>query len=197
MNDWWSGLSLELQIYYGIGIVFTLILVIQTLLLVAGGTGEGDASAEAVDTGGEPTAGEADVAGLHLLSVRGVTAFFVGFGWAGVLAARAGLDSLLAGVVALVAGSVFLVGVGLLMRALYALRSSGTLDYRNAIGRVGTVYIAVPPAGDGSGQVEVMIQGRLTLVEASNAGASRIPINSKVKVVALLDERTLRVEPLP
>jgi microcompartment protein CcmL/EutN len=56
--------------------------------------------------------------------------------------------------------------------------------------------MAVPAATSGSGQVEVMVQGRLAIVQACTRGAAALAPRTKVKVVDLLDRSTLLVEPL-
>jgi NADH:ubiquinone oxidoreductase subunit D len=55
------------------------------------------------------------------------------------------------------------------MRALFSLRSSGTLDYKNAVGKIATVYVTVPPNHNGGGQVEVLIQVRLQTISCMTA----------------------------
>ncbi|HEY5770112.1 MAG TPA: hypothetical protein VIS71_09735 [Terrimicrobium sp.] len=98
--------------------------------------------------------------------------------------------------VACAVGMVFLLGIYLLMRALFSLRSSGTLDYKNAVGKIATVYVTVPPNYKGGGQVEVLIQGRLQTISCRTAHTVPLPPQSKVKVVALIDQGTLEVQPL-
>jgi len=87
-------------------------------------------------------------------------------------------------------------GVLLLMRGLYSLRYSGTLDYRNAIGNVGSVYLRIPAAMAAPGQVEVMIQGRLCVVEAFTRAQHELPNRSRIRVVEVMDQGTLIVEPV-
>ncbi len=133
---------------------------------------------------------------LGMFSVRTVTGFFFGFGWTGVIALKAGFGLAAALAFAVTVGAAFLFGLYGLMRALYSLRSSGTLDYRNAIGQVATVYVTVPPTFQGGGQVEVLIQGRLQTISCRTAHTSPLAPQAKVKVIALIDQGTLEVIPL-
>ena len=89
-----------------------------------------------------------------------------------------------------------MLGVFFLMRFLYGLRASGTLDYRNAIGQVGVVYLPIPGGMAGPGQVEVTVQGRLRVVQAFTREAGRIPNRARIRVVDVMDQNTLVVEPL-
>ena len=90
----------------------------------------------------------------------------------------------------------FMALVVVLMRGLYGLRQTGTIDYSNAVGEVASVYLPVPPKMSGPGQVEVTVQGRLRVVPAFTRSAARIPNGTRVKVVETMDRNTLVVEPL-
>jgi hypothetical protein len=182
MEVWWESLGTPLQIFYAIAIATSAVLTVQLVLIVLGVDGIGDI--DDVETGGGP------------LSVRTVTAFFTGFGWGGVVALESGW-SLPASLVASAAvGGVFLLGVFALMRALAGMQHSGTLDYRNAVGNVGSVYLKIPPDMSAPGQVEVMVQGRLRVVQAFTRSDREIANRARVKVVDVADPTTLIVEPL-
>jgi len=107
--------------------------------------------------------------GLGLFSIRGITAFFVGFGWTGIIALKAGYSLTVAIIFGILAGGILMGGMLVLLRTLLGLQSSGTLDYANAIGQIGTAYTTIPPNQKAGGQVEVLIQGRLSMAEALNA----------------------------
>ena len=185
MFDWWGLLSLELQIFYAIAMVSTLVLVLQSLALIFGIGDDADADADA-DGGG----------GAQIVSSRTIIAFMVGFGWTGVIALRSGMSIGVSIIAAGAVGAIFMLAVFALMRGLYSFRQSGTLDYQNAVGEVATVYLTIPPKTQSPGQVEVMVQGRLKIVQAYTKGESEIPSRAKVKVVGLLDKQSVLVEPL-
>ena len=195
MAAWWSSLTAALQVFYGIAIATSVVMALQLLLSLFGLEGDhsdadfhGDADADIHD-GGHGGA-------LGLLSMRTIIAFFTGFGWGGVVALKSGLTLISAVVVALATGGVLMLAVFFLMRALNSLRYSGTLDYHNAVGQAGSVYLPVPAAMAGPGQIEVLVQGRLCVVRAFTRAAERIPNRARVKVVDVLDPQTLLVEPL-
>lgn len=185
MEQWWNALNLELQVFYGIGILALLILVLQFAMLLFGLDHDTDFSADAVHD-----------SGLGIFSVRGITAFFLGFGWTGVIALKAGLPLGAAIALGILVGGVLMLAIFFLMRAMMRLQSSGTLDYANAVGEVATVYVTVPAEGKAGGQIEVMIQGRLSTVEALHHGAERLSPGTKVQVTALVGRSTFVVEPL-
>jgi len=127
-ETWWNELNLELQIFYAIGIVALLVLMIQLVLSIFGG----------MDDGYDVGHGDHG-SGLSFFSIRGVTAFFVGFGWSGVIALKAGFGVIGAIAVGTGVGVLLMAGIFLLMKSMLRLQSNGTLDFANAIGKVGTV----------------------------------------------------------
>ncbi len=186
MELWWQSLNLELQIFYGIGIVSLFALVIQIVLMFFGGLDNDVDFGDGGDHG----------SGLGIFSIRGITAFFLGFGWTGVIALKADLGIGLAITLGLLVGGALMVSIFLMMRAMLRLQSSGTLDYNNAVGEVATVYVTVPAFQKAGGQIEVLIQGRLTVAEALHKGGSPLAPGTKVRVVETLGRSTFVVEPL-
>jgi hypothetical protein len=191
LKEWWNVLSLEYQIFYFIGLLSTFILFVQTLLLLV--MGDGDASGD-VDLDVPADAGV--VSEVKILSAKAIIAFFVGFGWSGVLMLKSGFTLGPAITVATVVGGSFMSVVIFMMRALYGLRSSGNIHLKNAIGAIGSVYVSIPSNRTGAGQVEITIQSRLRFVEALTDAEESIPSHSRVRVVDAIDPVTLLVEPL-
>ena len=188
MTEWWAGLSVEQQVYAAIACIATVLVVVQTLLLFVGDlAAAGDADFDG--PGDHPS-------GIGLVSTRTVVGFLAGLGWAGVVAAGEGGSPMGTAVVAIVVGLLFAAAIFYLMRFLYDLRHSGTLDYANALGEIGTVYLPIPAAMQGTGRIQVMVQGRLKEIQAQTRDPDRIENRTRVRVVELLDENTLVVEAL-
>lgn len=186
IESWWQALNLERQIFYGIGILSLFSLALQMLLSMFGGIGDGDD----FSGGGEHSDG------LGLFSIRGITTFFLGFGWTGVIVLKAGHGLGMAILAGTLVGGTLMLGMLLLLRAMMRFQSSGTLDYKNAIGQIGTAYTTIPAEQKAGGQVEVMIQGRLSMAEALNRSATPISPGTKVKITDKVSHATLIVEPL-
>ncbi len=186
MLEWFSSLSLDLMIFYGIALMASAVLLLQILLsIISGGDGMMD-----MEVGG------LDSDGLGFLSLRSVTGFFGGFGWTGVIALQNGLPLWAAVLLGIGVGGLLMLSVALLMKLLYSLRQSGAIELEASIGHVGTVYLPIPPGQSGAGKIRVMIQGRLKVLSACTDSQERIPSQKKVKVVGLIDEYTLLVTPL-
>ncbi len=193
MIEWWQNLGQEvpshatgLKIFYTIGIVSGTILTIQMILSLIGS--DTDFEVDGMD------AGEGGDTGLF--SIRSVGAFFTGFGWAGVAMLQNGYGTGAATFAATLVGLVFLGMVFYLMRYIFSLREEGTLNYANAIGEVGAVYLPIPPKRKGIGQIEVLVQGRMRTVRALSDHDKKIGNRVAVRVKELVDQQTLLVEPL-
>lgn len=188
MIDWWSSLLLEKQIFYAIGLASIAILLFQIFLTFLGIDSHHDA---------ELSHGDGDhSSGLSFLSVRTITAFFVGFGWAGVVMLNHGFSVPAAIAGGMLTGIIFLLVTAFLIHSLLRLQSSGNLDFRNAIGVVGSVYTTIPGAERAGGQIELMLQGRLMMAEAYTKAEHDLKPGSKARVVDLIGQSTLLVEPL-
>ncbi len=185
MTDWWHALQFERQIFYAIGIISLGALLLQLALSLLGAEFDHDL----------PGAGEHG-SGVGVLSIRSVTAFFAGFGWIGAICLKAGLNLPMAILIAMAGGAALMFATYFLMVGMMSLQASGTLDYRNAIDQVGTVYSTVPPGDSGPGQVEVMVQGRFITAEAFSSSPDPLKPGAKVRVTGLIGTGTLQVEPL-
>lgn len=186
LNTWWDNLNFELQIFYGIAIISLVALFFQIVLSVVFGMEHG---ADVPDVADHDS-------GMGIFSVRGVTAFFTGFGWTGVVCTKQDLGLPISLGIAFAVGSVLMIGILLMMRAFLRLQSDGNIDYRNAVGQLGTVYLTIPPVQRSGGQVETMIQGRLVMAEALQKGSQPLQPGTKVKIVERIGTSTLIVEPL-
>ena len=171
MTEWWTSLSLELQIFWAIGLIFLVITVIQLVLTLTGVVGEGfDID---VDFDVDVDTGELDQSsGIGIFSSQTISAFFMGFGWSGVVALANNLSILEAVVISFVVGVGVMYGMFYLIKSMLMLQSRGNLVYSSTIGQTGKVYVTLPGDGiDGGGQIEVMIQGRLTTAIGEKAVA--------------------------
>ena len=185
--EWWQNLAPEgMRTFVTIGMASSLVLFIQMIVILFGGSF--DLPDFDLDTGSGGGAG--------MFSVRGIGAFFTGFGWTGASALDLGYSLPIALLSATLVGAVTLTLFVLLMRWLHSLRSDGTMDYSNALNQIGSVYVPIPPRREGLGQIEVLVQDRMTTVRALTDNDTRIGNRTAVKVVELVDERTLLVETL-
>jgi membrane protein implicated in regulation of membrane protease activity len=145
-----------------------------------------------VDLGHDVESGDSTEA-FKLLSIQSIAAFLMGFGWGGV-GGLLGFDwsfpmSLLLGVGF---GLVLVWLMGLLMKAMYDLQSSGTVRIEDAVGAEGQVYANIPAGGEGRGQVRVVIDDRARIYNAVSEGDA-VKSGARVRVVRVNEDRTLTV----
>ncbi len=183
-------------------IVGTFIFILRLAFMFIGGVGDAagdvdfdldvDAGADIgdADIGDHPDPGQA----FRLLSVQSIAAFMMGFGLAGFAAYRGsnwGLPTSI--IVATAFGIVFMWIIGTLMKMAYRLESSGNVSIRQSIGLEANVYVTVPPAGQGAGQVNVIMDNRQRLYRAVTEESDEITRNTAVRVVRANDAQTVTV----
>lgn len=193
MLNWWNSLIPAQQILALIAIPATLILVVQTVMVLLGfgeGGDGGDVDADDV------LDGDVEDGGLGLFSVRGIVAMLCIMGWSGVALLETSLPKTVSILIAFLLGVATLVGMAYLMKLVYRLQSSGNIDIGNAIGKVGQVYIPIPAGGKASGKVTVTVQEKLTEFEAITVGDAVLATGTYVRITAVGDGGVLVVEPL-
>ena len=189
MTDWWNSLDLSLQVFYAIAIVALGLTIVQTLLALLGMGVDGFFDFFHLDIG------STDASGLGLFSSHTVSAFFLGFGWGGVLSLEGGLSVLAATAIGVGAGLVLMFSMFFLIRALLRLQSSGNLEYGSAIGSEATVYVTIPGDNhDGGGQIQVNIQGRLVTASARKRESGAVAPGEKVRITGLDGPTSFYVE---
>lgn len=223
MLAWWNSLTILEQVFACIAIAATVVLIIQSILLLFGiGFGGGEADAGGLDThfdghfdtnfdggaGGDLDAGSGGPdleihdpgydpgdadSGLSLFTIRGLVAFFAVGGWTGLALVKY-IGPVWAVLIAFLAGSAALVGVAYMFKAAMKLQDKGNLEIKNAVGKTGKVYLSVPPRGQGQGKVTVMVQERLVELDAVTKSEQQIKTGALVRIVGAVDEETVLVD---
>jgi hypothetical protein len=187
-TNWWESLNAARQTFYGIGLVAGFIALVLAVLSFIGMEHH-----DAVDAAGSA---DVDHGGGGILSIKPLTGFLLGFGLAGGMALDAGLPLIAAVGIACLAGALIMWIIVLMFRTIYAMKSDGTMRINDAVGAVGTVYVALPPKKGAGGQVVVNFNGRQETFAALSAAEQPITSGNKVKVVGIIDGRTVLVESL-
>ncbi len=205
--DWWNSLSSAAQVFACTAIPATLLLLVQTVMMFIGlgedGDGAGEGALDDIADGSDgvdlPDAdGDFDgffgLDGLRLFTLRGIIAFFVVFGWVGVLMDNGGCPLYATIPVAIVCGFAIMLVLALLFRAVMKLRNDGNADNRNAIGVAGKVHLTVPPSRTGEGKVHVMLQGTYVERAAVTDEETAIPTGAEVVVIGVSGQTDLVVK---
>lgn len=124
---------------------------------------------------------------FNFISFQSIVAFFMGFGWMGYAALKQFEFPMMKSVViSIIVGILFMLGTALLMFAVKKLEKNVKKDKSTAINKVGRAYTSFNPMG--LGQIEIEINGQLSVVEASNNTDESINAFDLVRVVKVNDD---------
>ena len=199
MTAWWESISLIEQIFVIIAAPSTLILIIQTVILIFGGgmdapdsgldsdvSGFGGApETDGADFGGGPDIQASDADGLRLFSIRSILTFLTVFGWSGAVLLGMGVPPVPAAAVSGLLGFAALYGMARMLKGLMKLQESGNANYRRALGQTARVYLTIPPAGQGQGKINLVLGEALGEFWAVTEEDDPIPTGAAVRVVDL------------
>lgn len=200
--EWWNSLTIALQVFYCIAIPSTLLLLVQTVMTFIGLDNESEAG-DLGDSGSDVDAdidseGDLDLSGvdgLRIFTIRGLIAFFVVFGWVGVVMEGSKVPLIITILVSAVSGFAIMVILAYLFKAVLKLRSDGNTDNRNALGTSGKVHLTIPANRKGEGKVHLMLQGTYVERNAVTDNNEPIPTGSEVIVVGISGQTDLIVKP--
>lgn len=203
MFEWWSALTFASQVFYCIAIPATMVLLIQTIMMFIGFGEDGDGADELdFDDGLEDGLSDSDFSeaqealgleGLRIFTIRGIIAFFVVFGWVGVVMESAEIKLIWTLITAFISGFAMMVLLAFLFQSLMKLRSDGNADNRNALGTSGKVHLTIPPERTGEGKVHIMLQGSYVERSAVTDSPEPIPTGCEVIVVGVSGQTELIV----
>src|SRR5262245_11328620 len=167
-------------------------------MLLAGAHHGADMHAD-TDAGGHAADHDHDksnAGAFKALSFQSITAFAMGFAWAGLAALNGFHKPMLTTMLVAIAGGVVMVWLlALLLKAMYDLQSSANIQLDSAVGREADVYVTVPPKGQGTGQVRVVINDRMRIYNASSESEAA-PTSSRVRIIKANDDNTLSIVPI-
>lgn len=180
----------------------TIIMILQTIMIFIGMAGHsdvdihGDNGIDGVFGNDSPDATDVHMgdSGLRIFTVRGMVAFFAVGGWAGLSALSLTDNAAAAIITAVIFGTMALLAVAWFFKWAASLYENGTLQMDSAIGKIGEVYITIPPNMGGAGKVNVIIQGRLTETDAMTHEDRPLKYGETVEVIGIAVGNTLLVQ---
>lgn len=187
----WSQIGIFEQVFWVITIPATVFFLILLALTVFGG--ETDAGMD-VNTDVDGGIADGDSIPFQFLSLKNIVAFFTVFGWSGIGLINAGLASWLVILIAFICGFLMMVLMASLFYFMSKLAESGTLKMKNAIGKLGEVYLVIPASRGGMGKVQLNVQGSLRTLDALTDDLEKIPTSSIIQVVDVIDDQILLVK---
>ena len=191
------------RIYLGCGLLGASLFIVRMILMLVGAEFDSDSGMDMeVSDSGDIDAHDGDThtdldtdAGLHLLTVQGLMAFLMMFGFTGYAAST---DTAIGAVlVFLISGAMGVFTMWLVAKLvvlMLRLQSSGTTPLTSAIGEEGTVYLRIP-AND-IGKIQVKVGQALKVMDARSENGEAIQTGTRICVtwVDVQDGRTLVVK---
>jgi len=181
-------------IYWASTIIGGTLFLLRVIMMFIGGD-TGDSPPETTfDSGSDFASGDhaqADIS-FRLLSVQGLTSFFMMFGLVGLALLKAGLPVLLTVVGGMLAGLVTVAISGLIFTQMKRLQTEGTINLQKTVGTEGSVYLTIPK--NGTGQVQIIAQGSLKIFDAVSTNKNLIATGEKIHVVGVTGGNILVVE---
>jgi len=187
----WSQITLLEQVFWVITIPATVFFVILLVLTIVGA--EMDTSVD-VTTDVDASIDNGDIIPFQFLSLKNIVAFFTVFGWAGVGFIKAGLSPMMVILLAFICGFLMMILMATLFYMMSKLAESGTLKMKNAIGKLGEVYLVIPANRAGMGKVQLNVQGSLRTLDAITDDPEKIPTSAIVEVHDVIDDQILLVK---
>lgn len=181
----------DLTVYFVMASLGTLLFALKLLITMIGGS-SGDLDfdvdvEDGFDLGHSP--------GFHLFNLLSILCFMMAAGWMG-LACR--LEWGFSAVVS----AAFSGGFGFALMAfssfgLYQMKKmnqASVYDSRTTIGTSGQVYLRIPAQGEGTGQVQINVGGRQSVLPARTRSDQPLDSFTGVRVVEVTDDGILIVE---
>ncbi len=181
--SWFLGLSVLEMFYVVSAVLGGLVFLVQIVLLFFVGDGDGALGDVGVDSD----------TGFQLLSIQGLSSFFLMFGLVGLALIQAGVSELLTSVWALVAAGITILAVAQLSSLMLRLQSSGNIDLASTLGSEGTVYLTIP--GDGIGRAQIRIRDRLRTYDARSKTKEELKTGTPIRVAEVKGNMLVVEEP--
>ncbi len=189
MMEFFETMSPLYRTFWYIAIPTSLIFVIQTIMTFAGADASDGADAD-FDSNLDGT----DTP-FQLFSLRNLINFLLGFSWGGISFYNSiSSPALLIGL-ALLMGLLFLFVFFLIIKQVQKLAEDNSFKLTNAINKSAEVYLTIPGQKSGKGKVMISIHGAFHELQAMTE-YDQIPTGAVVKVVKIINEDILIVEPI-
>jgi membrane protein implicated in regulation of membrane protease activity len=187
------GLSILETIYWLFTLVGGTLFILRTVMMFIGGGFSDDAldvALESHENVADSHNADGD-ASFKLLSLQGLTAFFMMFGLVGLALLNTNLPSFLSIIGGTIAGLLSFGVLSFIFSKMKLLQSEGNIHIKDAIGAEGNVYLKIPK--NGTGQVQIVTQGALKIFDATSNSKQDLITGDKIRVVGV-DGNTVVVE---
>ena len=95
--------------------------------------------------------------------------------------------------VSFLCGLLFVAVFVVMLRAMLKLEKSGNFHIKDCVGQTANVYLRIPAAHQGSGKIQISINGSVYELNAFTDG-DFLPTGTRVRVISVIDSGSLLVE---
>lgn len=161
------------QIFVWISLFSTILFILKTLIFFITG-GDAEVHSDFISIS------DTDAA-FSLLSLQTILAFFMGFGWMGLVGLnQIKLGTTFAITIAFFVGLFFMFATAFLMFSIKKLNQNTKINLEDCIGKEGKAYQNIAPQSEG--QIEIVINKKLVIIDAFNLEEEQIEAFQKIRV---------------
>jgi hypothetical protein len=137
----------------------------------------------------------ADHGSFQLFSFRNLINFLLSFSWSGITFFNTIHSPTVLVLVSFLIGASFVGLFFFAMKAIHSLSEDNTFQLSNAIGKTASVYISIPGKKNGTGKVQVSVNGTVHEIEAITED-DKIESGTMVRINEIINNNILLVEKL-
>lgn len=193
MTEWFSSLELFPKFYWMIALIGSLIFIFIMITTFIGVDGADDFDDLDTDTGIE----------FQFITFKNLIGFFTIFGWTGIACIDAKLSNSITIILSSFCGLAMMAIMAAMFYYMKKLNDSGTLNYNNAIGAIGEVYLTIGANRSKTGKVHIRVQGTLRELEALSDSFTELKSGSIIKVeevtsngILIVNQTKKSIEPI-
>ena len=202
MGAFFESLNAVEKIFFICAVLGGVMFILRLLLSLFGGHHDADMGGDV--HGGFDVHDVQDVQDVHdghhdsdasfkILSLQGLTAFFMMFGLVGLaLSRQSRWATMWATIGAFIGGLAAMWVMAKIFKGMTKLQSDGTMDIQNAVDQEGTVYLTIP--AEGEGKVQVTVQGSLRELTAVSKYKTEIKTGERIVVDSVTGANLLVVK---
>lgn len=173
-----------LQGFWVLALVSSVIFALQAVGTFIGFDADGDFDVDS----------DFDSDGFHIVSIKTIVCFILGFGWTGVLFWQTIESRLLLALLAFFVGLAFMLIIAFLFKWVMKLDKDNTFNIEKTVGHAAKVYLRIPAKRADSGKVLVSLDGSMHELEALTDDTEPIPTGGSVVVVSTIKDSMVLVK---
>jgi hypothetical protein len=187
ITSWWDAQDWFARIFWFIALPSTLIFMFILVTTFFGG----DVDSDMPDADAEIDS-DAGI-GFQFITFKNLIGFFTIFAWVGLACIESEFGTGLTVLISSLSGLAMMFVMAGIYYLLSTMVDDGTLKVKNAIGRLGEVYMNIPPKGEGIGKIQINIQGAMREMSAISNEEELLKMGTVVKVLEVIDGHILLV----